>query len=79
MLRFPVLAVRCSEASPHCKYCALPWGAIILCMADDDSGENKLATKDDLREIRAELKAESEKLKALEIRVGVIEQNLLGN
>jgi hypothetical protein len=33
----------------------------------------------DLRQIRQELKAEAEKLKTLEIRVSVIEQNLLGN
>ncbi|MDO8552745.1 MAG: hypothetical protein Q7S01_04470 [bacterium] len=36
-------------------------------------------SKDDLKVIKKELKAESERLKALEVRVGAIEQNLLGN
>lgn len=41
--------------------------------------ESSVPTGDDLKQIRKELKAEAEKLKALEIRVGAIEQNLLGN
>ncbi|MEK7106627.1 MAG: hypothetical protein AAB899_00370 [Patescibacteria group bacterium] len=48
-------------------------------MTDNDSGKNKLATKNDLQELRKELQVESERLKALEVRVGAIEQNLLGN
>ena len=44
-----------------------------------DFAKNAGVTQSDLREIRKELKAEAEKLKALEIRVGAIEQNLLGN
>jgi len=41
--------------------------------------KEKDEAKDDIQEIREELRAESEKLKALETRVGAIEQNLLGN
>ena len=44
-----------------------------------DENVKKVVTQSDLQEIRKELKAEAEKLKALEIRVGAIEQNLLGN
>ena len=47
--------------------------------ASPDSAESTAAAQSDLQEIRQELQAETERLKALEIRVGVIEQNLLGN
>ncbi|MDP3965660.1 MAG: hypothetical protein Q8Q13_02590 [bacterium] len=48
-------------------------------MGKDDVKKDTSAPQDDLQQIRKELKAEAEKLKALEIRVGAIEQNLLGN
>ena len=46
---------------------------------DDKNQVRAPATKEELQEVQKELKAASEKLKALEIRVGAIEQNLLGN
>jgi len=46
-----------------------------VCPPDDPTA----FTRGELQTIRKEIKAEAEKLKALETRVGVIEQNLLGN
>ena len=61
-------------------YCALFWGVIIIGMVRDDKNQVRApATKEELQEVQKELKAASEKLKALEIRVGAVEQNLLGN
>lgn len=48
-------------------------------MSKDETENKTSVTQADLQEIRKELKAEAEKLKALEIRVATIEQNLLGN
>ena len=44
-----------------------------------DFAKNAGVTQSDLQQIRKELQVEAERLKALEIRVGAIEQNLLGN
>jgi len=46
---------------------------------DEKSQSGVHTIKEDLQEIRKKLNAETERLKALEIRVGAIEQNLLGN
>ena len=46
---------------------------------EKDPAKAGQATAEDLEEIRKELRSTSEKVKALEVRVANVEQNLLGN